>query len=157
MWVKSIHFLIKNLFILKIDSFRVHVLRSFWIYLFFINLNLFILKRLSLHVVGEDFFPRWCGGKFEFNIFDLWRFFLSTIKVSYHSTSERLIFRWFVGTSKGGTADLGDLMLLHTQRQGSKHRQLVKGEWVSVTQPHTPSLYYEGFCPAHTVYIWGSR
>ena len=58
------------------------------------------------------------------------------IKVSPHSTSERLIPRWFVGTSKGGTAGLRDLMFLHTQRQRSNPRQLVKGEWVLVTQPH---------------------
>ena len=64
--------------------------------------------------------------------------FLSMIKVSLHSTSERLILRWFVCTSKGGTAGLRDLILLHTQRQGSNPRQLVRGEWVFVTQPHTP-------------------
>ena len=68
-------------------------------------------------------------------------FFLYMIKVSPHSTSERLIPRWFVGNSKGGTAGLRDLMLLHTQRQGSNLRQLVKGEWVLATQPHTPGLY----------------
>ena len=73
-------------------------------------------------------------------------FFLYMIKVSPHSTSERLIPRWFVGTSKGGTAGLGDLMLLHTQRQGSNPRQLVKGEWVLATQPHT--LGY------HPILLW---
>ena len=40
-------------------------------------------------------------------------FFLLKIKLS-HSTSERLIIRCFIGTLKGETTDLGDLMFLHT-------------------------------------------
>ena len=76
---------------------------------------------------------------------------LHMINVSLHSTSERLIPRWFVGTSKGGTAGLGDLMLLHTQRQGSNPRQLVKGEWVLTTQPHTPGLNIIDFYTAFLI------
>ena len=41
-----------------------------------------------------------------------------------------------VGTSKGGTASLWDLMLLYTQRQGPNPRQLIKGEWVLANQPY---------------------
>ena len=41
--------------------------------------------------------------------------------------------RWFVGTSMGRTAGLWNLMFLHTQRQWSNFKQLVKGEWVLIT------------------------
>ena len=84
-------------------------------------------------------------------------FFLSMIKVSPHSTSERLIPHWFVGISKGEIAGLWDLMFLHTQHQGSNPRQLVKGEWVLITQPHTPGSWFANFLICQTLWTHESN
>ena len=119
-------------------------------YMYFILLTRTFDEIISIfeEVIFHIFFKKiiiWSGrtiyqfGRHPFIVRDIILFFIDDQGI-LPLDSERLIFCWFVGTSKGETAGMRDLILLYTQCQWSNPRQLVKGENESLPLNYTPQV-----------------